>query len=137
METSEPTFGLHHRNVDGTLVLSLYGEIDAWAHQVLVPRLTVLLLERPYRQVVVDLRPVTFIDASGLRLLVRVRRHATALDTELRLVRGRPRVWQILRLTGLDRCFTVWDVLPAALEAPGHVPHPRMDRPFGMEERAG
>ncbi|MDI3403670.1 STAS domain-containing protein [Streptomyces cavernicola] len=118
MKFSEPAFGLQHRSVGETLVLVLYGEIDAWAHQVLAPRLTGLLVELPWREVVVDLRPVTFLDASGLRLLVRVRRHCTARDARVFLVRGVPRVRRVLLLTGLDRCFTDWESLPPELEAP-------------------
>ncbi|MDI3385026.1 STAS domain-containing protein [Streptomyces sp. B-S-A8] len=118
MKFSEPAFGLQHRSVGETLVLVLYGEIDAWAHQVLAPRLTGLLVELPWREVVVDLRPVTFLDASGLRLLVRVRRHCTARGARVRLVRGIPRVRRVLLLTGLEQCFTDWQTLPPELDAP-------------------
>ncbi|MDQ8702677.1 STAS domain-containing protein [Streptomyces sp. LHD-70] len=118
MKFSEPAFGLQHRSVGETLVLVLYGEIDAWAHQVLAPRLTGLLVELPWREVVVDLRPVTFLDASGLRLLVRIRRHCTARDAQVRLVRGIPRVRRVLLLTGLEPCFSNWEALPPELDAP-------------------
>ncbi|NBE52167.1 STAS domain-containing protein [Streptomyces boluensis] len=119
MEIVEPAFGMRHRLMDDTLVLVLHGEIDAWAQQVLGPRLTRLLAERPSRQVVVDLRPVTFLDASGLRLLVRIRRHCVARGTRACLVRGVPRVWRVLQLTRLDVCFDAWDALPAEWEEAG------------------
>lgn len=117
MEITEPAFGMQHRLVDDTLVLVLYGEIDAWAQQVLAPRLKRLLADRPHRQVVVDLRPVTFLDASGLRLLVLVRRHCVQRDARVCLVRGVPRVWRVLQLTALDQCFVEWDTLPPELAA--------------------
>lgn len=117
MEITEPAFGMQHRLVDETLILVLYGEIDVWAHQVLAPRLKRLLADRPNRQVVVDLRPVTFLDASGLRLLVLVKRHCVAREARVCLVRGVPRVRRVLCLTGLNTCFVEWDSLPPELAA--------------------
>ncbi|GAA3130653.1 STAS domain-containing protein [Streptomyces rectiviolaceus] len=117
MGTPDPGFGLHHRVVDGSVILTFRGELDAWADQELAPRLAELL-DRPGADVVVDLRQVTFLDAGGLRLLVRVKGLAAARQCSLRLVRCSPRVWRVLRITRLDRSFTVLDDMPAALDTP-------------------
>lgn len=117
MGTPDPGFGLHHHVVDGSLVLTFRGELDAWADQELSPRVAELL-DRPGADVVVDLRQVTFLDAGGLRLLVRIKGRVVAKRRTLRLVRSSPRVWRVLRITRLERSFTVLDGMPAALDTP-------------------
>lgn len=112
MGTYESTFQLHHRTLDGAFVLVLSGELDAWADQELAPRAAVLLA-RAGPDVVVDLRDVTFLDAGGLRLLLRIRERVLFHGGRVRLVRGEPRVWRVLRLTGVDSVFDVVDGLPA------------------------
>ncbi|MEV0219844.1 STAS domain-containing protein [Streptomyces sp. NPDC050704] len=112
------TFGLHHRVVGETLVLEPRGELDAWADQELSPRLAVLLdRPRPRPHVIVDLRQVTFLDAGGLRLLIRLRNRATANGSTLRLVGACAGVRHVLRVTRLDRAFTLLDEPPPPLDA--------------------
>ncbi|MFG2501177.1 STAS domain-containing protein [Streptomyces sp. NPDC048441] len=126
MGTSDPGFGLRHQVVGGSLVLTFRGELDAWADQELAPGLAELV-DRPGPGIVADLRQVTFLDAGGLRLLVRVKGHAAARRRSLRLVRSRPRVWRVLRITRLDRSFTVLDVMPVELDGPGDLDLPDGD----------
>ncbi|MGW5860915.1 STAS domain-containing protein [Streptomyces sp. NPDC055239] len=117
MGTPDPGFGLHHRVVGGSIVLTFHGELDAWAEQELGSRITELL-DRSDGDVVADLREVSFLDAGGLRLLVRLKGQAFERRRPLRLVRSSPRVWRVLRITRLDRSFTVLDSLPANLDTP-------------------
>ena len=117
MGTPDPGFGLQHRVVGGSIVLTFRGELDAWADQELGPRITELL-DRSHADVVVDLRQVSFLDAGGLRLLVRIKGMAFARRRSLRLVRSSPRVWRVLRITRLDRSFTVLDSMPTDLDTP-------------------
>ncbi|MFE0172174.1 STAS domain-containing protein [Streptomyces sp. NPDC059002] len=116
--TADFTFGLHHHVVNGTDVLAFRGELDAWADQVLAPRVTALL-DRAGLQVVADLRQVTFLDAGGLRLLVRIRRQVAANHGMLWLVPGTARNWRVLCITGLDRAFSVPCHDPVAGTRPG------------------
>ncbi|UUU19345.1 STAS domain-containing protein [Streptomyces sp. DSM 40750] len=106
-------FALHHRTVDGTMVLELHGEVDLWAQRELFPRVAELL-GRPSPDVVVDLRPVIFLDAGGLRLLVQIKDHVALRDGSLRLVRGTPAAWRAVQITRLDHVFTVVNDLPGA-----------------------
>ncbi|WP_125510771.1 STAS domain-containing protein [Streptomyces sp. WAC 01529] len=92
--------------MNGTDVLAFWGELDAWADQELSPRVTALL-DRAGRRVVADLRKVTFLDAGGLRLLVRIRQQVAAGQGTLWLVPGSARNWRVLRITRLDRTFTI------------------------------
>ncbi|WP_369216425.1 STAS domain-containing protein [Streptomyces flavofungini] len=92
--------------VNGTDVLTFWGELDAWADQELSPHV-IAVLDRAGHQVVADLRKVTFLDAGGLRLLVRIRQRVAADRGTLWLVPGRPGNWRVLRLTRLDSTFTI------------------------------
>ena len=63
--------------------------------------------------VVADLTQVTFLDSSGLGVLVQA--HRTALERDNRLVVvASPPVRKLLRLTGLDTVLETYDELPAA-----------------------
>ncbi|HEY6743440.1 MAG TPA: STAS domain-containing protein [Lapillicoccus sp.] len=63
--------------------------------------------------VVVDLSRITFLDSSGLGVLVQAHRTATERDTRLLVVASEP-VRKLLRLTGLDTVLDTYDDLPAA-----------------------
>ncbi|MEV0274853.1 STAS domain-containing protein [Streptomyces sp. NPDC050610] len=116
MGDAEKTFLLRERFADETLVIELYGELDIWSTVTLAGHVE-SLLDRSCPDVVVDLRAVTFLDASGLRMLLRIKHQVADKGGALRIVRPSPRVWRVLRLTRLDRSFTVLDGLPVALEA--------------------
>jgi anti-sigma B factor antagonist len=97
---------------DGTQVISVTGELDiATAEQAYTYVSEVIdCWEGP---VTVDLAGVTFCDASGLRALARIARHAREADRQLRLRSARPSVLKIMRITGLDRTFP--ELSPSAL----------------------
>lgn len=53
-------------------------------------------------KLVIDLRGLTFMDSSGLRMLVAADRRAAGAGYELSIVRGAPAVQRVLEVTGLD-----------------------------------
>ncbi|MBB5122882.1 STAS domain-containing protein [Streptomyces eurocidicus] len=106
-----PAFAMRERVASGAIIIELHGEIDILAEQELGPRVD-SLTERFRVDVVIDLRGVTFLDASGLRLLLRARERVLARGGRLRLVRGAPRVFRVLRVTGVEGGFTVVDGFP-------------------------
>ncbi len=97
---------------DGSQVISVSGELDiATAEQAYTYISEVIdCWQAP---VIVDLAGVTFCDASGLRALARIARHARQADRPLRLTSARPPVLKIMRITGLDRAFP--ELSPSAL----------------------
>ncbi|MFJ8330183.1 STAS domain-containing protein [Streptomyces sp. NPDC094437] len=99
------------RTVDGTTVVTLRGEIDLAAADPLVPRLDALT-SGPQPDLVIDLRPVSFMDCAGLRVLCRTRNRVLARGGRLRLVTDGKNVVRLLRATGLGRAFEVLSGLP-------------------------
>jgi anti-anti-sigma factor len=60
-------------------------------------------LDLPRRgELVVDLRDVTFMDSTGIRLLLFAREHARRCGASLVIVRGPDEVMRVLELVGLD-----------------------------------
>ena len=68
-----------------------------------------------HTDVVVDLGAVTFMDSSGLGVLVGGLKNARAHHGSLGLVRPSPSVLKILTITGLTKVFEVHDSLDALL----------------------
>ncbi|MFI8850597.1 STAS domain-containing protein [Streptomyces sp. NPDC053499] len=85
----------------GRTVVELHGEIDLAVVLETTPQLYALTTA-PAPRLVADLRPVTFIDCSGLALLVDIRSRVLASGGSFTLVCVDPRVLRLLRITGLD-----------------------------------
>ena len=97
-------------------IASLEGELDIATTPALRERL--LSVFRPgVRLLVIDLSGVSFCDVSTLAVLVATQRRASRLGITVRLAAPRPQVAKLLRITGLDQCFTICVTLDDALRA--------------------
>ncbi|ANS70146.1 hypothetical protein SLINC_7922 [Streptomyces lincolnensis] len=104
------------RVVDGTTVVELRGEIDLFTAPPLSALLDLLSADL-CPDVVLDLRRVTFLDCSGLRLLCRTRNRIRARQGRLRLVLDSAGLLRVLRYAGLAGVFEVLPCPPEALAA--------------------
>jgi anti-sigma B factor antagonist len=57
----------------------------------------------PARRLVLDLSGLTFMDSTGLRLVLRADRRSRGGDRRLRLVPGPPAVQQVFTITGTEK----------------------------------
>jgi anti-sigma B factor antagonist len=87
-------------------VLTVSGEIDIQTSPVLEEQLQVVL-DRGLSSTVVDLSGVTFLDSTGLSVLISGLRRCQAAGGELRLTGPRPNVRKVLEITGLLDTFQV------------------------------
>jgi anti-sigma B factor antagonist len=87
-------------------VVTVSGELDVASSQTLEHELTKL---QSVATVVVDLRGLTFIDSTGLGVLVRAHQLAKEQGRRFGLVRGNGQVDRLLNLTGLDQELLVGD----------------------------
>ena len=112
------------RHERGYPVVTVAGEIDIATAARLRERL--FELADGGRPLVADLDQVRFIDSAGLAVLVGAANRAAAHGGSLHVVCARPRVRQLLRLTGLDRRLTACPHPgrgPGRLDGgPGHAP---------------
>ncbi|MGW6907020.1 STAS domain-containing protein [Streptomyces sp. NPDC054940] len=104
------------RDVAGTTVVELRGEIDLLAAPALAARMDALTAGR-CPDLVLDLRAVSFIDCSGLGVLCRARNRVLARQGRLRLVAHNARFRRVLRLAGLADVFEIHPGLPSSLAA--------------------
>jgi anti-sigma B factor antagonist len=97
--------------------MKVYGEVDIHS----APRLHALLGEvetgldgSPH--IVVDLSEVTFMDSTGLGVLIRGRNEMRERRRDLRIVAGEGAVTRLLNVTRLDEAFSVYPDLGSAME---------------------
>ncbi|MCX5387708.1 STAS domain-containing protein [Streptomyces sp. NBC_00083] len=128
MRANASGFGLWERVAAAATVLELFGEIDIEALTALGPAVE-KLIDRQAPEVVVDLRPVTFLDAGGLRLLVAVQDGVAARGGTLRVVRGAPGVMRLFRFADLESAFVLLDRIPPALTDDANPPGPAPPTP--------
>jgi anti-sigma B factor antagonist len=103
------------RQEQGHTIVTAAGEIDIST----VTRLRERLFEiaASGRPLVVDLSQVSFIDSVGLSMLVGTANRAAAHGGSLQVVCARPKIGQLLRLTGLDGRIPLTRTLDEALKA--------------------
>ncbi|UNS97943.1 anti-sigma factor antagonist [Streptomyces tubbatahanensis] len=128
-------------------VVELSGEIDLAVVLATTPQLYALTAA-PARRLVADLRPVTFIDCSGLALLVDIRSRVLAGGGTFTLVCADARVLRLLRITGLADVLAPVPTLPGetaegvpgaegAEGADGVPPQAGADRARSPQQEAG
>jgi anti-anti-sigma factor len=106
--------GLFGRTVHGHTVLTISGEMDIATTAILRDRVAALL-DDTVLPVVIDLSRVSFCDASGLTMLLAIRRRAGARGRAVALAGPRPHVRKLLRITGLDRAFPIYSTCVQAV----------------------
>lgn len=95
------------------LLVTVRGVIDFWSVGPLRARLDATL-ERDPPRLVLDLTDVTFVDSTGLGLLLSLHRGAAAGGGWLRLARPHPQLRRLLRTTNLDGFFHLYPTVDAA-----------------------
>jgi anti-anti-sigma factor len=94
-------------------IARLAGELDIATTPALRERLF-SVFSPGVRLLIIDLSGVSFGDVSGLAVLVATQRRARRLGIAVRLAAPRPQVARLLRITGLDQCFTICATLDEA-----------------------
>ncbi|MEU6471231.1 STAS domain-containing protein [Streptomyces massasporeus] len=100
-----------------THVVTLRGELDLLAAPALRARLD-MLTAGPCPDLVLDLRPVSFIDCSGLGVLCRARNRVSARRGRLRLVTEGTSLRRVLRHTGMTGVFELLPGMPVGVADP-------------------
>ncbi len=100
---------------DEMAVVSATGEIDLATSPALRSRLQDAIGRR--RVVIVDLSEVTFIDSTGLGVLIGGLRRVNEAEGEMRIVVADPRVLKIFEITGLTELFSIHPSLAEATSA--------------------
>jgi len=100
---------------DGTAIVSAQGELDAYAAEPFSETLSRIADDAGFRRIVLDFSDVTFLDSSGLRVLLGAARLASERGAQLMLVANDLRVVKVVRLTGTAGVLDLRPTLGAAL----------------------
>jgi anti-sigma B factor antagonist len=84
--------------------VSVAGEVDIQTSPILDEHLR-SVLDQGHPSVFVDLAGVTFLDSTGLSVLVSGLKRCQLAGGELHLVSPRPNVYKVLEITGLTAAF--------------------------------
>ncbi len=99
---------------DDHALVTAVGEIDAATADSLASAVTTAL-ESGRRLVVVDFAEVTFIDSTGLGVLVKSHRKAESLSSRFAVAHPTPQTRKLIRVLGLDQLLHVYDTRDEAL----------------------
>ena len=103
------------KNVDQYTVISLRGDIDlAHAPEIRKQVLEILAVRR---SLLVDLSAATYLDSSGVAVLVEAFREAEQSGLGFGLLGVSPAVFTVLKLSRLDQVFPIHASIEARLEA--------------------
>ena len=108
---------LEYRLVSGVAVVSVSGEVDFATCGLLRGALLRVVTDENYRGLVVNLAGVTFIDSTGIGVLVGVWRRVMATDTGLAVAMPSPQVQKVLDATGLTKVLSVYSLEADAVQA--------------------
>lgn len=111
----DQAFGIVEQGRDGATVVSVSGEVDVATAPALRDRLASVADGADGRPVVVDLSGVTFIDSTGLGVLIGARKRCEDDGCALRIVILEPRILKVFDITGLTELFSIHPTLNAAL----------------------
>jgi len=110
-------FKLTDEALDGDRhVVAVAGEIDLFTAPDLKQRLA-SLIESGRRQLVLDLTETTFLDSTGLGVLIGAVKRLRSRDGELVIVNQDETIGKTFEITGLDQIFTIRSSRSEALEA--------------------
>ena len=105
-----PAFELVER--DGTATLLITGEVDLACADDLRAQLqtvTALIASSGSSTGIVELSGVTFLDSSGLGVLIAAKKRAEAGGTDLALAHPSPACRSVLAISGADQFFEIID----------------------------
>jgi len=92
----------------GSAVVAVAGEIDVYTSPVLQERL-VDVIKDGESHITLDMSSVTFLDSTGLGVLITALKRCRSADGDLVLVTAQPNVLKVLEITGLNDVFQVRD----------------------------
>ena len=108
---------IDERAVQGVTVLTLSGEITLDDGDLALGRRIDDLLARGYVKLIVDLAGVTYIDSSGVGMMVATLREVQKHGGDMRLVRLTTRGQRLFSVLKLKTTFEIFDDEPGALRS--------------------
>jgi anti-sigma B factor antagonist len=97
-------------------LLAVSGEVDLYTAPQLRERIVELIDEGNHR-ILVSLEKVGFMDSTGLGVLVSGLKRVKEHEGEFALVSTPPQILRLLKITGLDQVFPLYETVEEAVRA--------------------
>ena len=104
--TADEAFGWTTQREPTHMVLRLYGEVDLYTVSPLQGAIDDLV-RQGYVHLAIDLTDVSFLDSSGIALLVWAHKLTNQCDGELAVRNPSERIRRLMEITGVHKLFTV------------------------------
>ena len=121
MAGQKPEFRLSVEPGQERVVVRVFGEIDIATADYVGNRLTELV-ESGYTELIADLREVTFIDSTGIRMLITSYNRAKQVGSKVSIVVGGGETRRILEMTGLLDHLEIEGIVAQEEPSPPHQP---------------
>lgn len=92
---------------NNTLIVYVYGELDMMLTEPLKAAIDAILNVRSIRNVTFDFSHVTFIDSSGLGMILSRYKSLAELGGKVNIIEADEQVYKILKLSGFDKIITI------------------------------
>ena len=119
MSTAEPRGGLllQDRVDNGVAVVTVTGDVDVASSSALRDGLLQVVADENFRGLVVNLAGVSFIDSTGIGVLVGAWRRTKATEGDLALASPSRQAQSVLDATGLTRVLSIYRSEEEAVQA--------------------
>jgi anti-sigma B factor antagonist len=109
-------FELATSELDGYTVVAVTGELDVYTAPLLEESLGELVAGGKH-DIIVDLTDTSFMDSTGLGLLIKALKWTREHDGSLKIVASAEKILKVFRVTGLDTVMSLHPSIPAATGA--------------------
>jgi anti-sigma B factor antagonist len=109
-------FEMATSELDGYTIVAVTGELDVYTAPLLEASLGELVAGGKH-DIIVDLTNTSFMDSTGLGLLIKALKWTREHDGSLKIVASAEKILKVFRVTGLDTVMSLHPSLPAATGA--------------------
>jgi len=113
---------LNTRKVDGHIIVEVAGRVESGASCLQLRELTNRLAADGGRYLVLDMAGITYMDSTGLGLLLSIYATIRNQGGDLKLLNVSPRVQELLKITRLLHVFEIFDDEDRAVAKKGATP---------------
>ena len=92
---------------DGTLTVALTGEIDHHCAKTYIQSITAKLEAYKPRICILDFGEVTFMDSSGIAVVINALRNMSKIEGELAISGLNPQPMRVFRTSGIDKLVNI------------------------------
>jgi anti-sigma B factor antagonist len=115
---AEGSFSISSRRLDGGILLAVDGDVDLATASIVEDELR--RAEHSQELVVIDLRGVSFMDSTGIRMLISADRRMREQGGSLQIIHVPAHVYRLFELVGITDHLSIGEAMPGEdSSAPG------------------